>query len=193
MKPSQFRVLLSCIALFTLTSATVLAQESGEAEQFEQFEQSSGPASGVAGLEQGEGRISLGGMVGWATDIEEGFIAADGRYLFWATQSWPVSLNAAINYYFTPSGVSLWQLDANGLVHYLIEDSIFQPYGGAGLAVLHTRVDVNGTFSDTDLGLNVIAGTDFDFGAVVRPFAQVRLTIEADTFIGVMGGLSYDF
>jgi hypothetical protein len=193
MKPSQFRVLLSCIALLTLTSAEVLAQAPGEAEDAERFEQASGPASGVAGLEQGERRISLGGMIGWATDIEEVFIAADGRYLFWATQSWPVSLNAAINYYFTPEGVSLWQFDANGLVHYLIEDSIFQPYGGAGLAVLHTRVDVNGTLSETDLGLNVIAGTDFDFGMAVRPFAQLRLTIESDTFVGVMGGLSYDF
>lgn len=139
------------------------------------------------GVQEASAQFSLGVRGGYNLDafndngLEEGAYTLGGEARF-RLGSLPLIINPGAEYTFTSlDGVSAMQFDANVLYPFGIDNSVFTPYVGAGLGVTRVSTDTDlGLFqiedSQTDLGLNIIGGAAFGFGAI-RPFAQARITL----------------
>lgn len=136
--------------------------------------------------------IQIGPRVGYELDtVEELFIGADARLGFVAL---PVQANGAFDYFFVDGG-SYWQIDANALYPFIMDNAVFTPYVGAGLALTHLSVD-NSDFSETEAGLNIVGGATFGAPAFpARPFIHARVTFAGGDFddtASLAAGLLFD-
>lgn len=124
-------------------------------------------------------------------DVEEFFVGLDARIRLVAA---PVILNPAFDYYFTEGNLNVYQFSANVL--YPIRYPGMRPYVGAGIGISRISLDRDGrrfgTFerSDTDVGLNLIAGAVFRTGNM-RPFVQGQITFGDLDLFTVAGGLLF--
>lgn len=88
--------------------------------------------------------------------------------------------------------ISYWE--ANGSLAYnfgVPEAPSLSPYVGAGLNIAHISVDNSGNdFDDTDLGLNLFVGTQFEGGSVT-PFAEIRFVAEGAEQVVLTGGILF--
>jgi hypothetical protein len=75
--------------------------------------------------------------------------------------------------FFFPEVGDYWEINGNGTYSFPLENSSVLPFVLAGLNIGHASV---GTFSNTDLGLNIGGGIEFDAGSV-RPTAGLRATL----------------
>lgn len=137
--------------------------------------------------------VELGPKVGFdvAGDIEELFVGADARF----RTSLPVVLNAAFDYYFTESELTVWQLGLNALYEFGIDNEVFTPYAGAGLGITRFSVDIDtpiGDFnsSSTEAGINLIGGARMEMGTVGL-FGQAQLTFGDPDIIGLAAGVLF--
>lgn len=86
--------------------------------------------------------------------------------------------------------------EANGNLAYnfgIPEVPSLSPYVGAGLNIAHRSVkDVSSgaDFDDTDLGLNLFVGTQFQ-GASITPFAEFRIVAEGAEQVVITGGFLF--
>ena len=89
-----------------------------------------------------------------------------------------VSIAPQLIFYFPGNDVSLFELNLNGNYYFFNQD-VFELYGMGGLNF--TRVgyeDFNGeNQSDSEIGLNLGIGTNFQLGKKFVPFAEFRFTI----------------
>lgn len=127
-----------------------------------------------------KGGIDLG-------DIEEPYVGADVRIDFGDA---PVRINPFFNYYFAPENVTFWSAGANALFDFEVEDSAFAPYVGAGAQAFNSNVS-------TEIGVNGVAGAEFDLESGVRPFVQAEVGIVFNelsnlTLFGISGGVLFD-
>lgn len=89
--------------------------------------------------------------------------------------------NPNVEYVFVDDG-DLFTL--NGDAHYDFDtDGNYYLWAGGGLAVIFSDLDRPGRDdgSETDLGLNLLAGAGWNPGASVRPYVQGKVTISDDT------------
>lgn len=137
---------------------------------------------------QAQTTFELGPRVGYEVDQINGFsLGADLRV---STTQLPFQINGTFDYYFTDDdqvvggagNPTVLKFAANGLYEFSFEQNeVFTPYFGPGLSVISVSGD-NGDDGDdageTDVGLNVVGGAEFeaaDFGfGTVRPFAQAE-------------------
>ena len=140
---------------------------------------------------QAQTQIDIGPRLGFdiAGDVEEFFIGFDSRFAF---PSLPVSLNGSFDYYFDDV-FDFWQLSANALYEFGVDNQTFTPYAGAGLGI--SRVSAgDGLFdaeaSETDLGLNVVGGAIFGVGSL-KPFAQAQITFGDFDLFTIAGGILF--
>jgi hypothetical protein len=127
-----------------------------------------------------KGGIDLG-------DIEEPYVGADARIDFGDA---PVRINPFFNYYFAPENVTFWSAGANALFDFEVEDSAFAPYAGAGAQAFNSSVS-------TEIGVNGVAGAEFDLESGVRPFVQAEVGIVFNeisnlTLFGISGGVLFE-
>lgn len=123
-------------------------------------------------------------------DIEEVAIGAGVRYDLSENVDAPLQLNGAFDYYFAGdqggSDVTIYTIDLNG--HYMLPtEATFSPYVGGGLGITNSEV---GNFSNTDTGLNLVGGIEFDTGSL-QPFVQGQITLGDIDRIGITGGLLF--
>jgi len=146
--------------------------------------------------------------VGDISDLGGGFaLGGDLRYEF---DGAPVMISGAFDFHFVedftqstvvigPGGVpqqqttevsrSVWTVDVNGLYTFPVGGAV-SPYAGAGLGITQSS---SGDVSNTEIGLNLAGGVEFEAGPV-RPFAQGQFTVGGDlTRIGITGGILYAF
>ncbi|HMB94116.1 MAG TPA: outer membrane beta-barrel protein [Rhodothermales bacterium] len=132
--------------------------------------------------------IRIGPRVGYEIDdLNEVFIGADARL---DILTLPVIINPAFDYYLTDGG-DLFQLSANALYTFGINNTLFTPYAGAGVGITRFSSDVS-DFSDTNVGLNIVGGAEFGFGGL-RPFVQAQLTLDGESDLTtIAGGLLFN-
>ena len=136
--------------------------------------------------------IEIGPRVGYEIDnLNELIIGADARI---GTAALPVVINPAVDYYFV-DGASMIQFTGNALYEFGIDNELFTPYAGAGVAVTRYSVDVDESVieidnSTTDVGLNVVGGARFGFGNL-RPFVQAQLTFGDIEPVSIVGGVLF--
>ena len=142
---------------------------------------------------QAQTQIEIGPRLGFdiAGDVEEFFIGFDSRF---GLASFPVILNGAFDYYFVDN-VDFWQLSANALYEFGIDNQAFTPYAGAGLSITRVSADVGDALfgadaSSTDLGLNAIGGAVFGVGKL-KPFVQAQITFGDVDLFTIAGGILF--
>lgn len=127
-------------------------------------------------------------------------IGGDVRYDLSENVGSPIQLSGAFDFYFVedqtvanPLGpnqersASAFTIDLNGLYNFPTEGAI-SPYAGGGLGIVGTSL---GDASDTDVGVNLTGGAEFEAGSL-RPFAQAQVSFGGDfTRFGITGGVLF--
>lgn len=81
-------------------------------------------------------------------------------------------------------GFDRWQIDANVLYRFELENSNVRPYFGAGPVLADRPAE------DLGIGANVVVGAGVSLGPI-QPFFMSRLTVVQETSVGVMAGLLF--
>lgn len=141
------------------------------------------------------GQVNIGPQLSWGGDTD---IGIGGRVLLGLEDLPRWDFIGTFDVFFPDDGpdddITYWEVNGNLAYNFIIEDaeSIF-PYVGAGLNIGRVSRDFpGGDDSDTDLGLNLFGGTQFDAASVI-PFAEIRLVIEgaADDQVVLTGGVLF--
>lgn len=143
-----------------------------------------------------QAQVAFGPQVSWATEIEE--IAVGARI-----QAGMPSLLAGLqligsaDYYFMDCNEGAEELDIDcslldfnaNAAYSIMPLSRLDLYIGGGLNIMRMSVE---DFSDTDTGINILAGVKFP-GTTIRPFAEGRYTIggDAENRFTITGGLLF--
>jgi opacity protein-like surface antigen len=146
---------------------------------------------GMWGTADLQAQVRFGGQVGYANDADLGI---GGR----VQVGLPVERLAFIgsfDWYFPSDvvGVSInyWEINANVKYGIPVNNALFGPYVGSGLNFAHASVSTQGfSASDSDLGLNLMAGTSFNTGRY-HPFAELRFEIGGGEQVILAGGLMF--
>ncbi len=116
----------------------------------------------------------IGGNLVYGTEIEELGIGIVGEFFL----KNDLSLAPGFNYYFADDPISFWELNAN-INYYFSESSSVSVYGLAGLNL--ARISIDNGFgedrSDSELGVNIGIGANFDINSSVEPFTEFRYVI----------------
>lgn len=134
------------------------------------------------GVENAAAQNSVGVNVGYNLDAEEFFAGGQARVVFGGL---PVIINPSIETYFIEN-LTWLQIDINALYPFGGSNTTFTPYAGAGLGINFLKPE--NFDSQTDAGLNLIAGAAFGFSRL-RPFAEARINIDDGTNVSLRGGL----
>ena len=134
-----------------------------------------------------QARLEIGPRLGFdiAGDVEEFFLGVDARA---DVAALPIQLNGTFDYYFTEGNVNFFQVGVNALYTFGVDNQTFTPYSGLGVGI--SIVDIENFDSDTDVGLNLIGGARFGFGAL-RPFAQAQITFGDLDLVTLAGGILF--
>lgn len=146
------------------------------------------------------GQFQFGPQVSWAEDAELGIgaRAAIGVPALLAN----LEIHASFDYFFVDdfegfgveADATYWELNGNAVYKFnLTGVPTVTPYVGAGVNVAHISGDVSGLggsgdFSDTDLGLNILGGTQFNVGSVT-PYVELRIEAGGGEQFVITGGL----
>jgi hypothetical protein len=96
--------------------------------------------------------------------------------------------------------VDYWELNANALYRFPMEDLSFTPWAMAGLNIANgsfggfSNEDIllgRGSVNDTEIGVNLGGGVTFGTGAM-RPFAGAKIELGGGEGAVVFGGLSFE-
>ena len=152
-----------------------------------------------------EAQVAIGPHFGTNLDSPLGAELFVGATSHISVPALPVILNPAVDFYIDADDFTLLQFDANALLTFGVDNVLFSPYAGGGLAVSYLSTDeafgddgdlgFDPDVSATDLGINAVAGTFFNL-ASLRPFAEARITIGdimGGTSVSVKGGLMFNF
>lgn len=114
-----------------------------------------------------------------------------------------LSFSGDFGYFFPGDGgfdgidVDYWELNANALYRFPMEDASFTPWALAGLNIANGSVGLDlgelgeGSASDTEIGVNIGGGVTFGTGAM-RPFAGAKIELGGGEGAVVFGGLAFD-
>lgn len=103
------------------------------------------------------------------------------------------TLSPQLLVYFPDDNVNVLEVNFNGNYYFYSQD-IFSFYGLGGLNF--ARASYNGPgdndWDDTEIGLNLGGGINFELGKTVVPFSELRFTIgDYDQFV-ISGGLKFN-
>ena len=137
---------------------------------------------GIARVEA-QTSLTLGPRLGYDIDkLNTHFIGAELRV---TPAALPIVINPSVDYFFLDGDFKLIQGNANALYTFGIDNQLFTPYAGVGVALTRTSVV---DYSQNDFGFNVIGGAVFGFGNL-RPFVQTQITFGDTEQVTVAGGV----
>ncbi|MCZ6917122.1 MAG: hypothetical protein O7I93_10125 [Gemmatimonadetes bacterium] len=136
----------------------------------------------------------LGTHAGYDVDVADFLIGANAQFTVPGAAISGVPLQFSPGFDFYPGvgdGVSYWIVDLDA--HYPIQARGVQPFVGGGLYMSRASVDAGtlGSFSDTNVGLNLIGGAEFGSHDVIRPYAEGRFRVGSGSTFIIKGGLSF--
>jgi hypothetical protein len=146
-------------------------------------------------------QIKIGGSLGYATEIKNIGLTLHGNYAI--NDQWEAA--PSFSYYFKKDYTSYWSIDLAG--HYVFNTmDKYSFYGLGGFEILGVKVKIPAS-SETLYGVTVstpeYTGTDSQFGIVLgggarmsindklSGFAELKLGILDDTYIGLNFGILY--
>lgn len=135
-------------------------------------------------------RVTIG--VGDINNDVYGGSFAIGADLRLRTPALPVQGNGSFDFYFADDPWTVWSIDLNAVYPFGVDNEVFTPYAGAGLGITQFSADGDAA-DDTDIGINIVGGAEFETGGSVTPFAQLQATVAGDADrLGITGGLLFN-
>jgi len=159
------------------------------------------PVVGIVGLALAAARpahaqVQFGPQLNWASNsIGIGIGARAEMSLAKAIPSAKgLGLTGSFDFFFPGSGVNYFEINANGTYHFDIQGlKTLAPYAGAGLVIAHTSISncPFGGCSATNVGLNLLAGTNFQPLGKITPFAELRIELRTGSAVVLTGGVLF--
>ncbi len=145
-----------------------------------------------------QAQFEIGGGLIYGTDIEE--LGISGRAAFRLTDNWRIQ--PTFNYFFTEDvgsiKTSVWSLNADANYVFGVF-GVLKPYVLAGLNITTVRVKIDdnsfladNTESDTEVGVNLGGGLDFDLKKVI-PFVEIKFVLSDFDQAVLAGGVKFGF
>ena len=178
MKKLNQTVLAACVA------ALAFGAVSGEAQADEGMDIAAGVMGGVTiNLDADEDSSSIP-------------LGVDGRIGFGVADGIDLVINPAVSAYLLEDGYSAFVFDANVLGQFDLD--AVAPYVGAGVGLYMVSPDFDEADTETDIAINVLAGTSIDLDAPVAPFVQAKFSQvlvdpESVSELSVLAGVHYNF
>jgi hypothetical protein len=143
-------------------------------------------------------RPSFGVELDWGSDTDFGI---GGRGVFGLQSLFPKTpLDAIVSFdYYFPSGapagtsIHFWEINGNVAYRFTVPArSALRPYAGSGLNIAHASASAGGaSASNTELGLNLLAGTTFKVKGTLTPFAEIRGVVGNANQVVLTGGVRF--
>ncbi|MEM6831471.1 MAG: hypothetical protein AAGA66_10020 [Bacteroidota bacterium] len=138
------------------------------------------------------GQAKVGAGLGFGSEVESLGIGINGEF---PTANSRIIISPSFILFF-PDVINFWEL--NGNMNYVFSRSSATVYGILGLNIARAGFDdistpfgtVEGQ-SDTDLGLNIGVGVNFDIGSNVTPFAEMKYAISDFDQLVIFGGVRF--
>lgn len=131
------------------------------------------------------GQLNVGGHGLWGNDVDFGVGAR--VWVGLPVQTVPLAAFGEFDYFF-PDGFDYWEINANVVYLFPIQNPVISPYGGAGLNF--ANFDFTGG-STTEVGLNLLVGANLNLQAV-KPYADARFEVSGGEQFVVTAGLSFN-
>lgn len=133
---------------------------------------------------QAQSRVGVG--LAYGSEIESAGLGVNGEFA--ATDQ--INIAPSFIYYFEKNNVSWWEI--NGNINYIFSENSATIYGIAGLNLTGVKVDTGfGSASDSELGLNLGIGANFDAGGNLIPFAEAKYVLGNADQLSLFGGVRF--
>ncbi len=121
-----------------------------------------------------QAQTRLGAGLGWGSDVDDVGLGINAEFFVKNN----ISINPGIIIYMEDDGIyqdrDWWELNVNGNFYFAREGSVdFYGIGGINLTTISIKSgDVRD--GETELGINLGIGANFDFGGSVLPYSEVK-------------------
>lgn len=126
----------------------------------------------LGGLSETYAQARIGGGFAYGTEVEEFGLNLNGEFFLKNN----LAIGPELNYFFIENDASFWTLNADGHFYFSSSTSA-SVYGLAGLNLTTFDSGAPNADANTELGLNLGIGANFDINSVVLPFAQFKFVI----------------
>jgi len=126
----------------------------------------------------------IGFFLGYGTEVEELGIGLNGEF----GVSERVSIQPSFVYWFPEEPFTWWEFNAN-VNYYFTTEGTADFYGLAGINLFKYNVDIDGVDGESEVGLNLGAGANFDIGKSWAPFTEVKFVIGDADQLGLFFGV----
>lgn len=132
-------------------------------------------------------QTSVGAGLAFGSEIESAGIGFNALF----NASDVIDISPSFIYYFPNNNVTWWEL--NGNVNYIFSEGDATFYGIAGLNITGVKVDLGpfGHQSDSELGLNLGVGGNFDIGSNLTPFAEAKYVVGNADQLSLFAGVRF--
>jgi hypothetical protein len=147
-------------------------------------------ASSLLVVDSARAQVHLGPQISIADDADVGL---GGRLVAGVEDYSGLEVIGSVDIFFPDGDFDYWEINGNAVYNFeIVGAPSLRPYAGGGLNVAHTDFDddVAGGSSDTDLGLNLLAGTKFPLEGFT-PFVEVRGEISGGEQLVITGGFLF--
>lgn len=141
----------------------------------------------IAQAQNEPGDISIGGGLAFGEGYEELGLKVDGIYRI----NDDFRAGADIIYFFTGDGLTAWELNLNGN-YVFTDDGEFMAYALSGINYARQSFDMGqfGSFSNSEIGLNIGAGLEYDVD-FARLTAEVKYALSSLDQLVISAGLRF--
>lgn len=126
----------------------------------------------------------IGVMLGYGTEVEELGIGINGEFNI----NDKVSISPSFVYWFPEDPISWWEFNAN-VNYYFTKAGSADFYGLAGINLFGYNIE-NGD-GQSEVGLNLGAGANFDIGKSWEPFTELKFVIGDADQLGLFFGVKF--
>jgi outer membrane immunogenic protein len=127
----------------------------------------------------------IGVMLGYGTEVEDLGIGVNGEFNI----NDKVSISPSFVYWFVENA-SVWEFNAN-VNYYFTKAGSADFYGLAGINMFSAKADVEGAERNSEVGLNLGAGANFNIGKNWEPFTELKFVIGDFDQLGLFFGVKF--
>lgn len=139
----------------------------------------------ISFVSQAQSKVGVG--LAYGSEVENAGIGVNGEF----AASDVINISPSFIYYFKKNNVSFWEL--NGNINYIFSENSATVYGIAGLNLTGFKIDnpFGDDVTDSELGLNLGIGANFDAGGNLTPFAEAKYVLGDADQLSLFAGVRF--
>lgn len=127
----------------------------------------------------------IGVMLGYGTEVEQLGLGINGEFNI----NSKVSISPSFVYWFPNDPINWWEFNAN-VNYYFTKAGSADFYGLAGINLFSAKID-DAEDGNSDVGLNLGAGANFNIGKSWEPFTELKFVIGDADQLGLFFGVKF--